>query len=158
MWHSQGQRRGRERDIYLHASLSTAGRDNPQINMTFLQAQTCVHMGLCSGPTGESSCPPLAILLTHFVSQPVEINSPTGRSSKNNQGVAGGEGGQLWTWAKKSNIWAASAAAALGGTSKRTGCTPQSAPLPCLAINLITQKASKKPLAQSCIPPFNHSQ
>lgn len=44
---------GWQRDIYLHAplshcTLSTAGRDNPQINMTFLQAQTCVHMGLCS--------------------------------------------------------------------------------------------------------------
>lgn len=31
---------------------------------------------------------------------------------------------------------------------------PQSAPLPCLTINLITQKASKKPLAQSWIPPL----
>lgn len=134
--------RGWERDIYLHAPLSTAGRDNPQINMTFLQAQTCVHMGRRSGRVQLPPSPLLPLPDPLCLSQPVEINSPTGRSSKNKGGCtldSYGHGPKSQTFEQHLRLphW---------GRSKRTGCTPQSAPV-CpsalsLFINLITQKAS----------------
>lgn len=119
----------------VRCTLSTTGRDNPQINMTFLQAQTCVHMGLCS----ELQASPVELSRpSPCLPQPVEINSPTGRSSKNksNNKLWGG----TWTLATrtldsyghgpKSQTFVQHLRLPQWGRSKRTGCPSHPTPNP----------------------------
>lgn len=154
----RGCKRGRgwQRDIYLHAPLSTAGRDNPQINMTFLQAQTCVHMGRRSGRV-----PPCSLFLTHFVS----LNQS--KLIAQQAGAVKTRGGAHWTvmdMGQKVKHLSSICGCRTGADRSEQVARPSPSlcPVPVHKFNYSKSSpnvaASKKPLAQVDPPTPSHSQ